>query len=204
MIKQIATWSLCIFFSIQFCSAFTSKSQRQGDRQIIAGWKNRPVSFQHAQNGEQSSYDFDSDSDVEQYMGEHDIAPSDEYPVTTNGANKGRYSDLIASVGLEGKLKQVADMPDERAVSNLEVFCNRDLKVDKLAAIGFDMDYTLAQYKQPAFDQLAFDGAKEKLVKKLGYPEEVLDFEYDHKVRLFLFTEIHLSHRFSFLMLQLT
>jgi hypothetical protein len=43
-------------------------------------------------------------------------------------------------------------------------------------------DYTLAQYKQPAFDKLAFDGAKEKLVNKLGYPKEVLDFEYDHKV----------------------
>ena len=38
-----------------------------------------------------------------------------------------------------------------------------------------------AQYEQPAFDKLAFDGAKEKLVKALGYPEDVLDFEYDHK-----------------------
>jgi HAD superfamily 5'-nucleotidase-like hydrolase len=27
---------------------------------------------------------------------------------------------------------------------------------------------------------LAFDGAKDKLVKDFGYPEEVLDFEYDH------------------------
>lgn len=44
------------------------------------------------------------------------------------------------------------------------------------------MDFTLAQYQQPAFNQLAFDGAKEKLVEKLGYPEEVLDFEYDHEV----------------------
>ena len=43
-------------------------------------------------------------------------------------------------------------------------------------------DYTLAQYQQPAFDRLAFDGAKEKLVMRLGYPKEVLDFEYDHEV----------------------
>ena len=43
-------------------------------------------------------------------------------------------------------------------------------------------DYTLVQYKQPAFDELAFNGAKEKLVKNLGYPEAVLDFEYDHEV----------------------
>lgn len=40
------------------------------------------------------------------------------------------------------------------------------------------MDYTLAQYFT-AFDQLAFDGAKDKLVKDLGYPAEVDEFTYD-------------------------
>lgn len=47
------------------------------------------------------------------------------------------------------------------------------------------MDYTIAQYKQPAFDKLAFDGAKAKLVK-MGYPDELLDVEYDHTVRFFV------------------
>jgi 5'-nucleotidase len=42
------------------------------------------------------------------------------------------------------------------------------------------MDYTLAQYQQPNFDRLAFDGAKQKLVQNLGYPDDVLSFEYDH------------------------
>lgn len=40
------------------------------------------------------------------------------------------------------------------------------------------MDYTLAQY-YTAFDQLAFDGAKEKLVGDLGYPDKVDSFHYD-------------------------
>ncbi|GMH87639.1 hypothetical protein TrST_g5998 [Triparma strigata] len=40
------------------------------------------------------------------------------------------------------------------------------------------MDYTLAQYHVPEFDNLAFDGAKQKLVD-MGYPEEVLGFTYD-------------------------
>lgn len=40
------------------------------------------------------------------------------------------------------------------------------------------MDYTLAQYFT-AFDQLAFDGAKDKLLQDLGYPQEVDGFEYD-------------------------
>ncbi len=48
----------------------------------------------------------------------------------------------------------------------------------QIKAVGFDMDYTLAQYFT-AFDQLAFDGAKAKLLQDLGYPEEVDAFDYD-------------------------
>ncbi|GMH99216.1 hypothetical protein TrLO_g16022 [Triparma laevis f. longispina] len=59
-----------------------------------------------------------------------------------------------------------------------DVFCNRELNMNSLAAIGFDMDYTLAQYHVPEFDNLAFDGAKQKLVD-MGYPEEVLKFTYE-------------------------
>ncbi len=93
------------------------------------------------------------------------------------------FKELLTSVGLEGKLKHASDLPLNRKVSVYDIFCNRELKLDRIVAIGFDMDYTLAQYQQPAFDQLAFDGAKEKLVNKLGYPKEVLDFQYDHEVR---------------------
>ena len=49
---------------------------------------------------------------------------------------------------------------------------------DQIKAIGFDMDHTLAQY-YTVFDELAFDGAKQKLVKDLGYPSEVHSFNYD-------------------------
>ena len=38
-----------------------------------------------------------------------------------------------------------------------DVFCNRELAMSTIEAIGFDMDYTIAQYK-PEFDLLAFDG----------------------------------------------
>ena len=61
--------------------------------------------------------------------------------------------------------------------STYSVFCNRELNMGSLAAIGFDMDYTLAQYHVPEFDNLAFVGAKQKLVD-MGYPSEVLDFNY--------------------------
>lgn len=95
-----------------------------------------------------------------------------------------RYGSLLEEVGLSdhqsGGLKSLESLPTKRIVSKNEVFCNRELKLGNIRAIGFDMDYTIAQYKQPAFDKLAFDGAKEKLVKKLGYPMKLLDVDYDH------------------------
>jgi hypothetical protein len=94
-----------------------------------------------------------------------------------------RYSGLLSEVGMGSTdLKSLEALPGKRPVSVDDVFCNRELNLETIRAIGFDMDYTLAQYKQPAFDKLAFDGAKEKLVKILGYPEELLDAEYDHTV----------------------
>ena len=63
------------------------------------------------------------------------------------------------------------------SLSTSDVFCNRELNLRQIDAVGFDMDFTLAQY-ETAFDLLAFDGAKEKLVE-MGYPEEVLSFPYD-------------------------
>lgn len=96
-----------------------------------------------------------------------------------------RYDAIFDEVGLDkSQLKQVQHLPHKRPLSPFDVFCNRELNLGSIGAIGFDMDYTLVQYKQPAFDQLAFDGAKEKLVSALGYPEEVLNFEYDHEVRV--------------------
>ncbi|CAJ1966838.1 unnamed protein product [Cylindrotheca closterium] len=132
-----------------------------------------------------SSYEVDSDEDAEQRMGEGNPARTIPESVVVrkqaNGGASNRYADVLASVGLDGKLNQADSLPKERIVSSYDIFCNRELKQEAITAIGFDMDYTLVQYKQPAFDELAFNGAKEKLVNSLGYPKEVLDFEYDHK-----------------------
>ena len=48
----------------------------------------------------------------------------------------------------------------------------------KIRAVGFDMDFTLAQYNV-AFDLLGYRGAQEKLVYKYGYPKEILAFQYN-------------------------
>uniref|UniRef100_A0A0E0KJL1 5'-nucleotidase n=1 Tax=Oryza punctata TaxID=4537 RepID=A0A0E0KJL1_ORYPU len=62
-----------------------------------------------------------------------------------------------------------------------EIFCNRSLNMRNITAVGFDMDYTLAQYKPETFEALAYHGTIEKLVKDLGYPEELLTWQFDWK-----------------------
>jgi HAD superfamily 5'-nucleotidase-like hydrolase len=61
--------------------------------------------------------------------------------------------------------------------SSSDMFCNRELNMQNIEALGFDMDWTLAQYNEE-FDLLAFNGAKEKLISLLGYPDEVMKFTY--------------------------
>lgn len=54
-----------------------------------------------------------------------------------------------------------------------QIFCNRSLNMRNIVAVGFDMDYTLAQYKPETFESLAYEGTTRKLVYDLGYPQEV-------------------------------
>ena len=135
-----------------------------------------------------TSYEVDSsDQNAEQRLGKGSVDPATS-PLEehfANGAAKGkgkhRFSDLLASVGLDdSQVQHAKNLPDARVISPSDIFCNRELKLSGIRAIGFDMDYTLAQYQQPAFDKLAFDGAIKKLVHSFGYPEELLDVEYDH------------------------
>ena len=137
-----------------------------------------------------SSYDIDEDESAEQALatltakGAINGSPHTIYDDAINSDDEEthpaaeRYASTLKRFSLD--LPTLSNLPSSRPISSHDVFCNRELRLDNLKAIGFDMDYTLAQYQQPAFDKLAFDGAKEKLVHSLGYPEEVLNFEYDH------------------------
>ncbi|CAL8080139.1 unnamed protein product [Calicophoron daubneyi] len=58
------------------------------------------------------------------------------------------------------------------------IFVNRSLQLDKIRFFGFDMDYTLAQYKSPEYEELAFDLLKQRMVD-LGYPDDLLKFKYE-------------------------
>ncbi|XP_078032710.1 5' nucleotidase B isoform X2 [Augochlora pura] len=58
------------------------------------------------------------------------------------------------------------------------IFVNRSLHLENIKFYGFDMDYTLAEYKSPQYEQLGFTLLKDRLVS-LGYPQEIKAFEYD-------------------------
>ncbi|XP_018917824.2 cytosolic purine 5'-nucleotidase isoform X5 [Bemisia tabaci] len=58
------------------------------------------------------------------------------------------------------------------------IFVNRSLHLENIKFYGFDMDYTLAEYKSPQYERLGFNLVKERLVN-MGYPQEILQFKYD-------------------------
>eukprot|EP00262_Sarcandra_glabra_P005211 TRINITY_DN16570_c0_g1_i1.p1 TRINITY_DN16570_c0_g1~~TRINITY_DN16570_c0_g1_i1.p1 ORF type:complete len:599 (-),score=102.60 TRINITY_DN16570_c0_g1_i1:218-2014(-) len=59
------------------------------------------------------------------------------------------------------------------------IFCNRSLNMKNIVAVGFDMDYTLAQYMPETFESLAYNGTIKKLVYNLGYSQELLEWSFD-------------------------
>ncbi|XP_052100993.1 cytosolic purine 5'-nucleotidase-like isoform X1 [Mytilus californianus] len=79
---------------------------------------------------------------------------------------------LNGSTITEGTIKMYKRDPAHR------VFVNRSLNMAKIKIFGFDMDYTLAVYKSPVYEDMGFEKLKERLVA-IGYPKEIEDFKYD-------------------------
>jgi len=59
------------------------------------------------------------------------------------------------------------------------IFVNRNLRLDSIRSVGFDLDYTLAVYFKRPIEREQFQLTLQRLVEKLGYPEAVRDFRYD-------------------------
>ncbi|MFO0556301.1 MAG: HAD-IG family 5'-nucleotidase [Polyangiaceae bacterium] len=72
------------------------------------------------------------------------------------------------------------------------VFANRSLKLSQVDWIGFDMDYTLAIYRQEPMDRIAIAATVQKLIER-GYPKELGDLEYplDFPIRGLLIDKKH-------------
>lgn len=56
------------------------------------------------------------------------------------------------------------------------IFCNRTLNLRSVRAIGYDMDYTLVDYRVDAFERMVYAQARERLASE-GWPVESLVFD---------------------------
>ncbi|GBF93676.1 hypothetical protein Rsub_06779 [Raphidocelis subcapitata] len=61
-----------------------------------------------------------------------------------------------------------------------QIFCNRSLSMKQIKAIGWDMDYTIAQYKPKSFEELAYRETVDKLVRAFGYPKSLYELQFDY------------------------
>lgn len=68
--------------------------------------------------------------------------------------------------------------PKYRRSPDQRIFVCRELDMAKVKFVGFDMDYTLAEYNSPAMEELEYRLTAENLVKS-GYPKEILELKYD-------------------------
>jgi 5'-nucleotidase len=59
------------------------------------------------------------------------------------------------------------------------IYVNRNLRLDKIEMVGFDMDYTLALYNQARIEELSMRATLDKLVSAKGYPQAIRDLAYD-------------------------
>ncbi|WP_243317068.1 HAD-IG family 5'-nucleotidase [Geothrix paludis] len=56
------------------------------------------------------------------------------------------------------------------------IFCNRTLNLRSVRAIGYDMDYTLVDYRVAAFERMVYDQAVARLGSE-GWPVDTLQFD---------------------------
>jgi len=66
---------------------------------------------------------------------------------------------------------------DDKRPPGKRIFVNRSLTLEKIKFYGFDMDYTLAEYKSEEYENLGFELVKERLIE-LGYPKEISNIKY--------------------------
>jgi HAD superfamily 5'-nucleotidase-like hydrolase len=80
-------------------------------------------------------------------------------------------TELLSLLGLTERRE--LDIPKTR-----RIYVNRNLRMDGVELIGFDMDYTLAIYRQAEMERLSIQLTLQKLIAKRGYPAAIQDLEY--------------------------
>ena len=70
-------------------------------------------------------------------------------------------------------IARVDSIPLER-----RIFVNRTLRLETIRYVGFDLDWTLADYKRMPLEKLTFELAVERLIDHHGYPEAIRQVEF--------------------------
>jgi 5'-nucleotidase len=83
-------------------------------------------------------------------------------------------SDAPKSLPLAASLKGPAEIPRPE-----RVYVNRNLTLEQIQVVGFDMDYTLALYDQARIEELSVRATVQKLIASKGYPEAIRSMPYD-------------------------
>jgi HAD superfamily 5'-nucleotidase-like hydrolase len=68
-------------------------------------------------------------------------------------------------------------LADEEQPFSRRIFINRTLRMEKIRHIGFDLDWTLADYSHGQMSELAFELTLNRLVER-GYPQEILTAKF--------------------------
>ncbi len=80
----------------------------------------------------------------------------------------------LFATAIQNLLPGEKHIPRER-----RIFVNRNLRMENVRALGFDMDHTLALYNRASFEQLTHDLAVRNLLEWRGYPDRILSIPYD-------------------------
>ncbi len=84
------------------------------------------------------------------------------------------YADPEVSALLDRPRSGIREVPRAR-----QIFVNRNLRMDKIELVGFDMDYTLAIYHLRRIEKLAYDMTLARMIEHLGYPAGLGAAPYD-------------------------
>jgi HAD superfamily 5'-nucleotidase-like hydrolase len=68
---------------------------------------------------------------------------------------------------------------EQHILPSRRIFVNRNLKMESVRMVGFDMDHTLAVYRDEPTEALAFDATRDKLIDEKGYPDSIRTLRYD-------------------------
>jgi HAD superfamily 5'-nucleotidase-like hydrolase len=69
--------------------------------------------------------------------------------------------------------------PGREVPRGRQVFVNRNLRMDRIDLVGFDMDYTVAIYHLQRMETLAFGMTLARMIESMGYPAALGAIRYD-------------------------